>query len=180
MKGYTEVGKIKQSKKYQIKKLAEDMTQAEKTLLTSYLKENATKFKRSKHYKERGVDKHSITLEDIQSTLIEDSLESEIIEYNETESKGVLTQRVLIRINKVFSVYLNGSSQQTICFGFVVLNLSNNEVVTGYFNNITDRHETLRRKRYNNNLKVREIKAGGYSLSDKQDISSNEMFHTTK
>lgn len=179
-KAYTEQGIQKRSNKYQVKKHYTDMTAQEKAIIQQHLL-TVKKLDRHPHYMQREQEcKQDIELSDILATIHRKDLPRNIIEYNETYSNGRLEQRVLVRIARIYNRMLNGRKKSEQCFGFVVLNLTSGQVLTGYFNSVHDRHDTLRKFRYNNNLIIRPIKKGGYSWKERQDIESNEMYHRHK
>lgn len=179
-KAYTQQGIIKRSNKYQIKKHYTDMTAHEKAIIQQHLL-TVKKLNRHPHYIQREKEcKHDIELSDILATIHRKDLHKHIIEYNETYANGRIEQRVLVRIARVYNRILNDRKKPEKCFGFVVLNLTSGQVLTGYFNSIHDTHATLRKFRYNNNLIIRPIKKGGYSWEERQNIKSNEMNYRHK
>lgn len=174
-KAYTERGLQKRSNKYQIKKHYTDMSLEEKRYLHKYLL-TVRKLDRHAHYIQRQQEfKHNIKIRDVFDTIRDKDFIHNIIEYNETLSKGRIEQRLLIRITKIYYKCLNGNPQPEKCNGFVVINLTTGQLITGYYNSMSDNHNSLNKFRYNSDLKIRPIKKGGYSWSEKQNIISNEM-----
>lgn len=179
MKGYTERGNVKQNSEYQIKKHYTDMSVEDKKIISDYLN-SVDKISRSHHFKERFNDeKIGITLNDVLMNIKRKDIFKNIIEYNETyvSKYDRIEQRVLIKLYNIYNVHLDGRNRPEQCFGFIVFNLTNNQILTGYYNSTMDRHQNLNKYRYNNNLEVRPIKKGGYSKKEKQNIFSNEMHH---
>lgn len=174
-KAYTEKGLQKRSNKYQVKKHYSDMTAEEKNYLHKYLL-TIRKLDRHAHYIQRQEEfKHNIKIRDVFETIRSRNFIENIIEYNETLSKGRIEQRLLIRISRIYHKCLDGKTKPEKCYGFVVINLTTGQLITGYYNSIEDNHDSLNKFRYNSDLKIRPIKKGGYTWSEKQNILSNEM-----
>lgn len=173
---YTERGLVKRSKVYQAKKHVSQLNNKELYYLAVFGR-GVKRITRNNHFKRRLIEnKIEIELKDIVDTL--NNLKGgNIIEYNETydRKRNVISQRILLRLNKIYHIDLDNLGKIVPCYGFVVLNLSTSEVITGYHNYIGDNHENIFMGRYNSDLRVRKIRSGGYPLSQIQPIDSNEM-----
>lgn len=179
-KGFNELSRVKQNKNYQIKKLYSSATKEEKLMLAKSLA-SIQKLTRSPHFIENQQSgKISFDLHDIMRTLHSRGLLNAPIEYNETYSgkNNRIQQRVLLKLDGTYQVKLRdnrtGCFRPTPCFAFVVIDLTTSEVVTGYYNSIYDNHKTLDINRYNNEMEIRPVKKGGYSVKEKQGFHSNE------
>lgn len=173
---YTERGLVKRSKVYQAKKHVSQLQDREIYYLAVFGRK-IKRLTRSYHFKCRLLEnKIEIELKDIVNTL--NNLKGgNIIEYNETYdmNRNVISQRILLRLNKIYNIDLDNKGKIVPCYGFVVIDLSSSKVITGYHNHVNDNHDNILMGRYNSDLRVRKIRSGGYPLSQIQPIDSNEM-----
>lgn len=176
-RGYTEKGTVKRSMYYQPKKHVTQMTRQD--IATLYLELRKIKrLSRDRHFKDRIAEgKMDITLKDIFSTIREEELVKNIIEYNETyiPPKRRFEQRVLIRMNKVYPTRLENKKGITNCHGFVVINLTTKSVTTGYLNECGDNHDQLNLKRYCADMIVRPLVKGGISWKNRPQVGHFEQ-----
>ena len=91
-------------------------------------------------------------MEDIFKVVNDLDLENRIIEFNTTPSRGTLDKRVLLRSKEVYSVDING--KQTNCNLCFVISLKSHELITVYYNEYNDSHDTIDWNRYDENLKI--------------------------
>ena len=91
-------------------------------------------------------------MEDIFKVVNDLDLENRIIEFNTTPSRRTLDKRVLLRSKEVYSVDING--KQTNCNLCFVISIKSHELITVYYNEYNDFHNTIDWKRYDENLKI--------------------------
>lgn len=89
-----------------------------------------------------------------------------IVEYNEIfdRRKRRWNQRVLLRFPKTYKVEVKvgGKYTKEDCHLCVVIDLTTKVIVTVYYNQVKDNHDTIRLNKYSKVLEVREFKSGGY------------------
>lgn len=172
---------VTRSGKYQIKKHFSAFTVRDKQILLSKLYE-IKRLTRSKHFILRQeTGDVQISLPDILRTLKNRKMENSIIEYNESYCPETdrITQRVLIRLDGAHSVkstfQTNRKNKTKLTYAYVVIDLTTSQVITGYHNDLSDKHTSLNMSRYNNEISVRPIKQGGYSVNEMIKVKSNEF-----
>jgi hypothetical protein len=127
----------------QQKKHVKQMTMQELQYLQDKLNAlNTAKTAFSNHFFDKGLD-----VTDLQVINILQKKNYEVIEYNETPMRfdDRLDRRVLIRTNIVNTRHL------ALC---IVVSLTTNTIVTGYYNETTDNHQSLNWSRYNKALVI--------------------------
>lgn len=151
----------------QVKKHYKQMSKKEIYYLASYMR-SIKKFSRSEHFKKRVEERSlTITLNDIKQTIHDDNICSNILEYNEiTYTNNKIYQRVLIRINKQYR-----NIQGTAFIGYVVVDLTRSEIITGFYNPITSKFPEPIPNRHLASIHVRHVKKGGYSARTMQGVS---------
>lgn len=94
----------------------------------------------------------SYKLDDIMKTLMDKDVKDMIIEFNSTKKGNNIDKRVLLRSKDEYEVKIdNNIVKCNLCF---VVSLLNNEIVTVYYNESKDNHNTINWYRYNANLKI--------------------------
>lgn len=144
--------------KTQVKKHVKQMGK-EDIVRCCVLLKDINQLKRSRHLIKKGV---KFSFNSIIQTLKNPNLHQNIIEYNETykPNKDRWEQRVLINVpNEV-----EFKTDRGVLKGYLkaVINVTTKEVVTVYFNETKDTHKSLNLDYYNNKLKIRPKKSGGY------------------
>jgi hypothetical protein len=149
------IGKVKQTKD-QKKKHVNQMTKEE----IAYLKKQIMLFptwkaKMSKHLKRKMV---TLNLNDVEDMLLDRKAEDFIVEYNETPLEtGGTDRRLLLRSTKSQKVKFKTrnnrmvEAQANLCF---VISLDHFEIITAYWNKVTDDHENIDWKRYSQHLTI--------------------------
>lgn len=138
-------------------------------MLQFYLK-GIHRLTKHSHVKKKIANKEIVLdMKDVYRTLNSKEFRHHIIEYNETYDpvNKRITQRVLIRLNKPRLV--NMQKGKVLCNTFVVIDFTTKEVRTCYLNDVRDTHDTINMDRYKADLKVRDLKRGGYPVSTWQD-----------
>ena len=89
---------------------------------------------------------------DILSALKDSNIKELIIEYNVTYKQKSIDKRVVLRSREIYKVSTRDDIIEcNLCF---VISIIKGEVITAYYNNINDNHDTIDWNRYNENLKV--------------------------
>lgn len=89
---------------------------------------------------------------DILKVINDSDIKSLIIEYNETSKSTGVDKRVVLRSRESYSVYIdNNMIESNLCF---VLSILEGEVITAYYNDINDNHDSIDWLRYNKDLKI--------------------------
>jgi hypothetical protein len=133
----------------QVKKHYSQMSKEELMFLQDRLHSlNINDIEVSDHLQNKFIDK-GIELKQIPFI---DNLIPLIIEYNETPTRGFLDRRVLIRTTEKYIVNIKGKNK--ICNLCVVYSIVSGKVVTAYYNEANDNHDSINMNRYNKNLKV--------------------------
>lgn len=108
-----------------------------------------------------------------------DILFNSIVEYNEKRGNNRWVQRVLLRLPKKIETTnyvgeLKGrvKTYSQLC---VVIDLTTKEIITVYYNDTRDNHQTLDLNKYTKGLEVRKIKKGGYQEVNKGVPSTNPI-----
>lgn len=106
--------------------------------------------KSSWHLKNKNHIKYDI--KDIWKVINDENIEKRIIEFNKTHTKRMIDKRVLLRSKEVYPVNINGKIIDcNLCF---VISLINHKLITVYYNESSDYHDTIDWKRYDKNLKI--------------------------
>lgn len=142
---YAEFKKGEVSKtKGQIKKHYTQYTDIELDYL-ALLVRSIGNIKLSNHAKKKEI---TVKLNDIKKILKSSDIKKQIIEYNRTNND----KRVLIRSKEKYETKVNGNTVYcNICF---VLSLVTKTIITVYYNDTKDNHNTINLNRYNKNLKI--------------------------
>ncbi|MBQ8997144.1 MAG: hypothetical protein IJ086_00460 [Clostridium sp.] len=147
-KGIINKGFIKKTYK-QKKKHYTQLTGEEFEYLESKLKE-LKEIKPSWHL----VEKNDILIKklDVFKVLNDKNLRDLIIEFNITPNKNGYDKRALLRSRDVYNVNINNNSVKcNLCF---VISILKGEVVTAYYNEVNDNHDSIDWNRYDKDLKV--------------------------
>lgn len=111
---------------------------------------DTSKLKVSNHLSLKSTVSYDIG--DIIATMRSDDLTDIIIEFNSTKKFDHTDKRVLLRSKKVYDVEVDGNIKKcNLCF---VISLLKNELITVYYNEYKDNHDTINWYRYNENLKI--------------------------
>lgn len=100
------------------------------------------------------VEKNDILIRksDILKVLRDSEIKDLIIEYNVTPNFHGVDKRVVLRSREEYTVDTGDNVVQcNLCF---VISILKGEIITAYYNNINDNHETINWARYNKDLKV--------------------------
>lgn len=149
------IGKVKRTKN-QKKKHISQMTKHEIAYLRKQIKLFPTwKAKASKHLKRKRV---TFDINDIEETLLSKEVANFIIEYNETfVGSGRIDRRILVRSSKPQMVNFRLRGRRTekaiaqLCF---IISLDTYEIITVFWNKVSDNHETINWRRYNKHLRI--------------------------
>lgn len=76
----------------------------------------------------------------------------DIIEYNYVQYSDYRDNRVVVKSWDSYNVNVDG--KDTECNMIFVLSVTNNQIVTLWYNNVDDNHNTLNMKRYDKNIEV--------------------------
>lgn len=133
----------------QQKKHYTQMSKEELTFLKSQI-QNIKDIKPSWHLENKASIEYK--MEDVFKVVTDLDLENRIIEFNTTPSRGAIDKRVLLRSKEVYSVDING--KQTNCNLCFVISIKTHELITVYYNEYNDSHNTIDWKRYDENLKI--------------------------
>ena len=133
----------------QQKKHYTQMSKEELTFLKSQI-QNIKDIKPSWHLENKASIEYK--MEDVFKVVTDLDLENRIIEFNTTPSRGAIDKRVLLRSKEVYSVDING--KQTNCNLCFVISIKTHELITVYYNEYNDSHNTIDWKRYDKNLKI--------------------------
>lgn len=75
-----------------------------------------------------------------------------IIEYNSTNNYGKIDKRVLIRSKKSYFVDIDNTlTECNLCF---VISIITGQIITAYYNEVNDNHNTIDWLRYDKSLKI--------------------------
>ena len=133
----------------QKKKHYTQMSKEELTFLKSQI-QNIKDIKPSWHLENKASIEYK--MEDVFKVVTDSDLENRIIEFNVTPSRGALDKRVLLRSKEVYLVDIDGKEVDcNLCF---VISLKSHQLITVYYNEYNDSHDTIDWKRYDENLKI--------------------------
>ncbi|BBI90216.1 hypothetical protein MRS_099 [Staphylococcus phage MR003] len=142
-------GRRTTSKNRQVKKHYKQMTNQEITVCRNLLKEAYNKnnyFKLTNHFK--GKCKKPVNFKAFVHYIHNKNLD--IIEYNETLYNNKIHRRVVVRHPYVVKV------DNKLSYQYLVIEVETGEVVTMYYNRVTDNHKTLNLDAYyDKNLKIK-------------------------
>ena len=100
------------------------------------------------------VEKRDILVKksDILKVIKDSDIKSLIIEYNETLKSTGIDKRVVLRSRESYSVCIGDNTIEcNLCF---VLSILKGEIITAYYNDINDNHDSINWFRYNKDLKI--------------------------
>ena len=149
-KGHIKRGVVKRTQN-QEKKHFSQFTTEELVYLENKIKSiNTNCLKPSYHLSSKTDIKYKI--DDIAAVLKDDEVKNRIIEYNYTKTRYKTDERVLLRSKEEYQVLVNGKTLKcNLCF---VISILTNEIITVYYNESKDNHNTIDWTRYNNNLEI--------------------------
>lgn len=141
-----------QKTKRQRKKHISQMTKLDIEIIQEHIR-NLRSLYASKHVIEKIKYDNLFFTSDMVVEVIENIDEQHIIEYNITRFRGRNDSRVLLRSDKVYPVSIidKGVVYCNLCF---VLSLDSGELVTVYWNDCNDNHQTINYERYDEQLVV--------------------------
>ena len=144
--GKIEIGTVRKTEG-QVKKLYTQMTIQEIKYLDRKLAElDKNTMEITQHLEDKHINKNINLLKNLPT------MKHKIIEYNETPLKGKIDKRVVIQALGKFRVNIDGKMQD--CKFTVVYSLTNNRVITSWYNAVGDNHKTINMKRYNKDLRI--------------------------
>lgn len=157
MRGIYNIGNIKRTKGQQ-KKHIKQMSQDEVSYLEKKLRRiNLKKVKLSNHLKERQAE-IGFDFNHIIGVLRNKDIDKSIIEYNETvDRSGFTDRRILLRNKKYQNVTFKTKNntffkaKANMCF---VVSIETNQIITVYWNKVSDRHRSINWSRYNEDLEI--------------------------
>lgn len=133
----------------QKKKHYTQMSKDEIIFLKNQIK-NIKDIKPSWHLENKVLIKYK--MEDVFKVINDEDVENRIIEFNITPTRSKIDNRVLLRSKEVYPVDINGKLIDcNLCF---VISLKSHELITVYYNESNDSHDTIDWKRYDKNLKI--------------------------
>ena len=136
-----------QAKTKQQKKHHTQMTNDELSLCLDLLRENFNNIKFTGHSKKKR--QVHFNTKSIYNSIKKDSFTKNIIEYNVTkDSNGHREQRLLIRHPEVVLV------DNEACYQYFVYSLTNKQVITIYYNLVSDKRETFDISYYCEDLQI--------------------------
>lgn len=149
-KGHIKKGFVKETRRQQ-KKHYTQFAKDELIYLENKIKDiNIDNVKASKHLLSKTST--SYKHEDIINVLKDSNLKDRIIEYNVTITNKGIDRRVLLRSKEIFDVFVNDDIKKcNLCF---VISILSSEIITVYYNECYDNHDTIDWRRYNADLKV--------------------------
>lgn len=90
--------------------------------------------------------------DDIIAVLSDEDIKNRIIEFNITPSKGSIDRRVLLRSKEEYDVLINNNIKKcNLCF---VISIITGDLITVYYNESNDSHDTIDWRRYDNDLQI--------------------------
>lgn len=155
MKGVYEIGNIRKTNG-QIKKHESQMNEEEKIYIEKKIRKIDVKDIKLSHHLRKKKKDIGFKIKDILDTLKSEDLQELIIEYNETPMRGKIDRRVLLRGDRASSVEFKSGdrvffSPANICF---VISLDTSQIITVYWNKVSDTHKTINWNRYDKNLDI--------------------------
>lgn len=141
---------------HQIKKHISQMSPSEVKYLVDQLHRYVKYLQKSHHLAKKIADgkMFDIPIVDIMATVKSPNVAHNIIECNENQhaNNGKIYQRVLLQLDKQYTVDINGVP--TLCNAFAVIEIKSKQLVTTYVNAVDDLHDTLNTARYDPNLQI--------------------------
>lgn len=137
----------RQCKKHYTQMIEEELDFLYNELVKSMRSEQNYKMVRKLEEKMK-AERIQIYTQDLMDVL-NDATAENIIEYNETDVRGKLQKRILLRSHKQYLV--NNNTYANLC---VVYELTTKKFITAYFNGVYDTHQTLREDIYDKDLVI--------------------------
>lgn len=157
MKGKASIGVVRKSggqkKKHVTQMTPEEITCIKKQVFRA-LRENNNRIKTQVHLVDKIIDE--VTDYDPKAfRQALEGLEHTLIEYSHKEKNNganIYKKRITVKCKPIYKVILNG--ELTDCHLIVVMDINKSTVVTSWFNDVSDNHETINWSRYDQNTKI--------------------------
>lgn len=136
----------------QRKKHVSMMSKAELNYLSNRVRILSNKWELTSHF----LKNNRVVKDEFIHALLKDASKDLIVEYNEKTTKYGVNKRVLLRSSFAVPVLLEIKGIQDFVFAnlCVVVDIKTGDVVTAYWNRVSDNHQTIQLSRYDETLRV--------------------------